>query len=74
MLTDEEIAVLMNADMNLENLLSVRILLATGVRISELNNALKANVSVRVQKYPGLRVEIYPGVLAACHAVGEWQV
>ena len=31
-------------------------------------------LSVRVQKYPGLRVEIYPGVLAACHAVGEWQV
>ena len=47
MLTDEEIAVLMNADMNLENLLSVRILLATGVRISELSNALKANVHLK---------------------------
>ncbi len=51
MLTDEEIAVLMNADMNLENLLSVRILLATGVRISELNNALKANVHLEERRW-----------------------
>ena len=51
MLTDDEIAVLMNADMNLENLLSVRILLATGVRISELNNALKANVHLAEKRW-----------------------
>ncbi|MFH1660995.1 MAG: tyrosine-type recombinase/integrase [Pseudomonadota bacterium] len=51
MLTDDEIAVLMNADMNLENLLSVRILLATGVRISELNNALKANVHLKEKRW-----------------------
>lgn len=51
MLTDDEIAVLMNADMNLENLLSVRILLATGVRISELNNALKANVHLEDKRW-----------------------
>lgn len=51
MLTDDEIAVLMNADMNLENLLSVRILLATGVRISELNNALKANVHLEEKRW-----------------------
>jgi len=51
MLTDEEISVLMNADMNLENLLSVRILLATGVRISELNNALKANVHLEEKRW-----------------------
>ena len=51
MLTDDEIAVLMNADMNLENLLSVRILLATGVRISELNNALKANVHLEERRW-----------------------
>ena len=51
MLTDDEIAVLMNADMNLENLLSVGILLATGVRISELNNALKANVHLEERRW-----------------------
>lgn len=51
MLTDEEIAVLMNAAMNLENMLSVRILLATGVRISELNNALKANVHLEERRW-----------------------
>lgn len=51
MLTDDEITVLMNADMNLENLLSVRILLATGVRISELNNALKANVHLEEKRW-----------------------
>ena len=51
MLTDEEIAVLMNANMNLENLLSVRILLATGVRISELNNALKTNIHLDEKRW-----------------------
>jgi len=44
MLTDAEIGVLMNATMNTENLLSVRILLATGVRVSELFTALREHV------------------------------
>ncbi|MFL9930883.1 integrase arm-type DNA-binding domain-containing protein [Paraburkholderia sp. RL18-103-BIB-C] len=44
MLTDEEIGALMNAKMNTENLLSVRVLLATGVRASELFTALRENV------------------------------
>ncbi|AXE91790.1 tyrosine-type recombinase/integrase [Paraburkholderia terricola] len=44
MLTDAEIGVLMNAKMNTENLLSVRVLLATGVRISELFTALREHV------------------------------
>ena len=33
-----------------------------------------AYLSVRIQKYPALRVEFYPGTLAACHAGGECQV
>jgi integrase len=44
MLTEAEIGVAMNAKMNTENLLSVRILLATGVRISELLTARREHV------------------------------
>ena len=44
MLSDDELVLLMNAEMKLENLLAVRILLATGVRVSELNNALRENI------------------------------
>ncbi len=44
MLSDDELRVLMNAQMKEENLLAIRILLATGVRISELNCALSKNV------------------------------
>jgi len=44
MLTDQELALVMNAEMKLANLLAIRILLATGVRISELNNALRSDV------------------------------
>jgi integrase len=44
MLADDELHVLMNAAMNDENLLSVRILLATGVRASELFTALRQHV------------------------------
>jgi integrase len=44
MLTDGELALVMNAEMKLANLLAIRILLATGVRISELNNALRSDV------------------------------
>ncbi|MFM0173201.1 tyrosine-type recombinase/integrase [Paraburkholderia sediminicola] len=44
MLTDAEIGVLTNAKMNTENLLSMRVLLATGVRISELLTARREHV------------------------------
>ncbi len=47
MLTDEELALVMNAEMKLENLLAIRILLATGVRISELNNAQRSELGKR---------------------------
>jgi integrase len=47
MLSEEELSVLMNAEMKLENLLAIRILLATGVRVSELNNALHADVFLK---------------------------
>ncbi|MBN3846078.1 site-specific integrase [Paraburkholderia sp. Ac-20342] len=44
MLTASELHVLLNADMNRENLLSVSILLATGVRSEELYKGLRTNV------------------------------
>ena len=44
MLMDDELCVLMNAQMKPENLLAIRILLSTGARISELNGALRKNV------------------------------
>jgi integrase len=44
MLTVNEVHVLLNADMNRENLLSVCILLATGVRSEELYKGLRINV------------------------------
>lgn len=46
MLNTDELAVLMSAQMKSENLLSVRILLATGVRISELFTARRENVFI----------------------------
>lgn len=46
MLNAEELSVLMNARMKSDNLLSVRILLATGVRVSELFTALRENVFI----------------------------
>lgn len=51
MLTKDELSVLMNAQMKLDNLLSVRILLATGVRGSELYTALSANVFLREARW-----------------------
>lgn len=44
MLSTDELAVLMNAQMKSDNLLAVKILLATGVRISELFTALREDV------------------------------
>lgn len=73
MLTDDEIAVLMNADMNLENLLSVRILLATGVRISELNNALKANVHLEEKRWHIPKTKTGNAIdIPLSRAVAEW--
>lgn len=73
MLTDEEIAVLMNADMNLENLLSVRILLATGVRISELNNTLKANVHLEEKRWHIPKTKTGNAIdIPLSKAVAEW--
>ncbi|MBN6736830.1 tyrosine-type recombinase/integrase [Burkholderia multivorans] len=46
MLTANELHVLLNADMNRENLLSVCILLATGVRSEELYKGLRTHVSL----------------------------
>jgi integrase len=51
MLTAEEIHVLTNAKMNTENLLSVCILLATGVRASELFTALRAHVFIKEARW-----------------------
>ncbi len=44
MLTEQELSVLMNANMKLSNLIALRILLATGVRSSELYSALRKDV------------------------------
>lgn len=51
MLTAEEIHTLMNAKMNDENLLSVKILLATGTRASELFTAMRGNVHVEEARW-----------------------
>ncbi|WP_433704457.1 tyrosine-type recombinase/integrase [Paraburkholderia sacchari] len=51
MLTDAEINVLTNAKMSKENLLSVRLLLATGVRASELFTAQWADVYLDEERW-----------------------
>ncbi len=51
MLSEDELSVLMNAQMNSDNLLSVKILLATGVRISELFTALKENIFINEARW-----------------------
>jgi integrase len=51
MLNADELAVLMNAQMKQDNLLSVRILLATGVRGSELYTALRENVFIEEARW-----------------------
>lgn len=51
MLNADELAVLMNAQMKPDNLLSVRILLATGVRGSELYTALRENVFIEEARW-----------------------
>jgi integrase len=51
MLTGKELSCLMNAEMNAENSLAIRILLATGTRSSELFTALRANVLVEEARW-----------------------
>ena len=51
MLTVDELSVLMNAKMKRDNLLAVRVLLATGVRVSELFTAQKMNVSLKEARW-----------------------
>ncbi len=51
MLSADELAVLMNAQMKPDNLLSVRILLATGVRGSELYTALREDVFMKEARW-----------------------
>jgi len=72
MLSTEEISVLMDAEMNAENLLSVRILLATGVRAAELFTALRENVIIDEARWyipesktgPGMDIPLAPSVVA----------
>ena len=71
MLSAEEINVLMNAEMKIENLLSVRILLATGTRVSELFTALRENVFIQEARWhipssktgPGMDIPLAPRVV-----------
>ncbi|MDP9153953.1 MAG: site-specific integrase [Pseudomonadota bacterium] len=51
MLSADELSELTNAKMKMENLLSVRILLATGVRISELFTALREHVFIKEKRW-----------------------
>ena len=73
MLNAEELSVLMKAQMKLENLLSVRILLATGVRVSELFSALKENVHIEEKRWHIPQTKTGPSMdipLAPC--VADW--
>ncbi|WP_203468286.1 DUF6387 family protein [Dechloromonas sp. TW-R-39-2] len=71
MLSAEELAVLMNAHMKPDNLLSVKILLATGVRISELFTALRENVFITEARWhipqsktgPAMDIPLVPCVI-----------
>jgi integrase len=51
MLSADELSELTNAKMKTENLLSVRILLGTGVRISELFTALREHVFIKEKRW-----------------------
>ncbi|WP_069265317.1 tyrosine-type recombinase/integrase [Paraburkholderia nodosa] len=71
MLTETELHVLMTAKMRDVNLLAVRIALATGVRISELNTALRKNVHLEEARWhipksktgPEMDIPLAPGVV-----------
>ena len=73
MLSADELSVLMNAQMKLENLLAIRVLLGTGVRVSELFTALRKNVSVEEARWHIPQSKTGPAMdipLAPC--VVEW--
>ncbi|MBR8188778.1 tyrosine-type recombinase/integrase [Burkholderia vietnamiensis] len=71
MLTDDELHVLFNASMSTENLLSVRVLLATGVRASELFTAMRADVHLDEARWhipatktgPSMDIPLAPSVV-----------
>ncbi len=71
MLSADELAVLMNAQMKSDNLLAVKILLATGVRISELFTALRKNVFITEARWhipqsktgPAMDIPLAPSVV-----------
>jgi len=71
MLSADEISVLMNAEMNAENLLSVQVLMATGVRAAELFTALRENVLLDEGRWhipesktgPGMDIPLAPCVV-----------
>ncbi|WP_186071171.1 tyrosine-type recombinase/integrase [Burkholderia gladioli] len=73
MLTDAEIHVLMNAAMRDENLLAVRIALATGVRISELYTALRENLFLDEARWHIPKTKTGPEMdIPLAPAVVEW--
>lgn len=73
MLSDDELSVLMNADMKLENILAVKILLATGVRISELYTALKDNVHLEEGRWHIPRSKTGPAIdIPLAPIVNQW--
>ncbi|HJW03563.1 MAG TPA: integrase arm-type DNA-binding domain-containing protein [Azospira sp.] len=51
MLTEDEISALMNAQMRPENLLALRVLLATGVRVAELYSAMRRDVFIEEARW-----------------------
>lgn len=71
MLTEEEIRILMSAQMKIENHLAIRILLATGTRASELFTALRKNVFLKDERWhipssktgPGMDIPLAPCVV-----------
>ncbi|WP_186159070.1 tyrosine-type recombinase/integrase [Burkholderia gladioli] len=73
MLSDTEIHVLMNANMRDENLLAVRIALATGVRISELYTALRENLFLDESRWHIPKTKTGPEMdIPLAPAVVEW--
>jgi integrase len=71
MLTGPELKIILSAKMNTENLLSVRILAATGVRVSELFQAMRSNVQLDKAIWhipssktgPGMDIPLAPSVI-----------
>ncbi|MFA9439975.1 tyrosine-type recombinase/integrase [Uliginosibacterium sp. sgz301328] len=73
MLSDDELHVLMNAQMKLENRLVVWILLATGVRVSELNTARREDVHLAEGRWHIPSTKTGPAIdIPLVPAVSEW--